>query len=295
MYIAELRGKFSPSEERMEDILTSDVFSFFKYANREIFLSNLLKLLGLKVSKSDLDEAEFNFWPSYKDHTEPDLVIIVGEYYLLVEAKFHSGFGKATLTTRHQLIREYEGGELEAQNLDKEFHLIAVTAHYAKHQFLAENSEYANKDVLWLNWHQIALLIYSILETTNTLDSSIRAFAEDLYDLLVKKNLRKYAGINILKSIRVKTSPAQLFFDSASSLYRGDFLGFNVSLEDTPKVQTFSDSIFYISTNNANDHSAKRIKKQTNDLEKPSKYFSFSNHDSLLNPPETIFFQEMKK
>lgn len=295
MYIAELRGKFSPTEERKEDILTSDVFSFFKYANREIFLFNLLKLLGLKVNKSDLDEAEFNFWPSYEDHTEPDLVVIVGKFYLLVEAKFHSGFGQANQTTRHQLVREYEGGKLEAQNLDKEFHLIAVTAHYAKHQFLDENSEYAPLDVLWINWHQIAVLIYSILETNETLDSSIRAFAQDLYDLLVKKNLRKYAGLNLLKSILVRPSPSQLFFDASSSQYRGDFLGFFVSLKDTPKVQTYSKSIFYESVNIPNGHPVLRVKKRSNALEKPSKYFSFSNKVSLSAPPEVIFFQEIKQ
>lgn len=38
MYMAELRGKLSEKAEKQEDILTSNVFSFFKYANRQIFL-----------------------------------------------------------------------------------------------------------------------------------------------------------------------------------------------------------------------------------------------------------------
>lgn len=48
MYVAEIRGKFSPAEERKEDILTPNVFSFFKYAKREIFPYDLLWLLNLQ-------------------------------------------------------------------------------------------------------------------------------------------------------------------------------------------------------------------------------------------------------
>ena len=34
MYLAEIHGKLSMENENKEDILTSNVFSFFKYANR---------------------------------------------------------------------------------------------------------------------------------------------------------------------------------------------------------------------------------------------------------------------
>jgi len=45
MYLAELHGKLSQRIERMEDILTSNVFSFFKYSTREIFLKGYLNEL----------------------------------------------------------------------------------------------------------------------------------------------------------------------------------------------------------------------------------------------------------
>lgn len=277
MYIAELRGKFSPSEERKEDILTSDVFSFFKYADRQVFLAQFLKLLGLGVSRQDLAEVEFLFWHSFEDGTEPDLVIITGKYYLLVEAKFHSDFGQESEKIQHQLVREYKGGELEAHNMDKEFQLVAVTAHYARHQFLAENSAYVSRDLHWLNWHQIALLIASCLETHPGLTQETRVFAEDLYDLLVKKNLRKYAGVDFLKNLRkVGSSSPQLFFEAATAFYRGDFLGFTVSLQDSPRVQPLTGSIFYKNLS----------------LEKRASFFDFTNYDPLGNPPEAIFYQE---
>jgi hypothetical protein len=79
MYLAELRGKLSSRVERMEDILTSNVFSFFKYSNRDIFLKGYLNELGFIVSDKEEEEAEFKFWPVFDDGAEPDLVIIVGK------------------------------------------------------------------------------------------------------------------------------------------------------------------------------------------------------------------------
>jgi len=87
MYLAELHGKLSSSVERQEDILTSNVFSFFKYSNREIFLKEFLSRSGCHVTSEEANKAEFIFWPRFEENTEPDLVIIVGKYYLLIEAK----------------------------------------------------------------------------------------------------------------------------------------------------------------------------------------------------------------
>jgi hypothetical protein len=246
MYIAELQGKFSRQEERMEDILTSNVFSFFKYAKREIFLNELLKLINVYVSLNELEKAEFIFWPSYEDGTQPDLVIIVGNHYLLFEAKFISGFGKGEELLSFQLIREAKMGELEAQKIDKIFHLIAVTAHYSKHKFYIENSEVSDIPITWINWHQIALLLDKILYEKEELDIETKTFATDLYHLLVKKDLRKYAGQDILGTIPLLQSPSEaLFFDAKSAQYRGDFLGFQVSLEEFSPIKQFAKMIFY--------------------------------------------------
>jgi len=59
MYQAELKGKLSSSTERMEDILTSNVFSFFKHSNRKIYLKELLNKLNIQTSGKELEEAEF--------------------------------------------------------------------------------------------------------------------------------------------------------------------------------------------------------------------------------------------
>ena len=270
MYIAELQGKFTPSEERKEDILTSDVFSFFKYAKREVFLYQLLKYLQLEIVKSDTVKAEFIFWPSYEDGTQPDLIILVGKYYLLIEAKFSSGFGRSTDSIRHQLIREIEGGKLEAQNLNKEFHIIAVTAHYTKHHFYYDNPEFSNYKIFWLNWHRIALLIYETLSRSKSLDIETICFAEDLYKLLAKKKLRNFAGIEILGDINhIALSPKQLFFNAATAQYRGDFLGFMDALRELSKMHQVSKFIFFNSK---------------------ASFFKFDSVNLISDTSETIFF-----
>ena len=58
-------------------------FPFLKYATREIFLKGYLGELGFAVSDQEAGEAEFILWPHFEENTVPDLVIVVGDYYLL--------------------------------------------------------------------------------------------------------------------------------------------------------------------------------------------------------------------
>jgi hypothetical protein len=232
MYLAEIQGKLSLYIERKEDLLTSNVFSFFKYAPRDVFLYHLLKSIDIPVTKEEAVGAEFNFWPRYENNTEPDLVIIVGEYYLLFEAKYFSDFGQEVGETKHQLVREIEGGKYEAGNLGKKFELIAVTADY-------HFDRYKHPDVpvdlfpelSWVNWQRIALLIYDILENGIELSPEIRDFAEDLYALFLKKNLRTFAGISVLARVgQLSSWSDKVFFEARTARYRGDFIGFVESL-----------------------------------------------------------------
>ena len=100
MIMAELNRKLPLVSEHKEDLLTSDIITFFKYCKREIFLKQYLLERGIKVSNDDVNHAEFKFWPRFGDKTEPDLVLIVGKYYLLIEANFRAGFGSKTKKTK---------------------------------------------------------------------------------------------------------------------------------------------------------------------------------------------------
>jgi hypothetical protein len=247
MYQAELRGKLSKRNEDREDILTSNVFSFFQYADRRVFLYRLINSWGFKITKEDALQAEFRFWPQFTDGTEPDLVILVGDYYLLIEAKYLSGFGQETATIKHQLVREAEGGRYEARNLGKEFGLLAVTAdHYLRREVQEQVPEEIGPSFKWTNWQHIALTIFKALESRARLAAETRAFAEDLYALLLQKNLRSYAGAGVLgDSLTLTEHQGTVFFEATTASYRGSFLGFLASLEFETQLVPFMQRIFF--------------------------------------------------
>jgi len=247
MYLAELHGKLSSRAERMEDILTSNVFSFFKYSNRNFFLKNYLNELGFKVSKEEAEEAEFKFWPIFEDGTEPDLVIIVGDYYLLFEAKYFSEFFEGTKRIEHQLLRELKNGKLEAKNYGKEFKLIAITAdyYYKEYKFKVIPQNFL-PHFKWTNWQTVSSFLEDILNFHPNIKEPERVFAQDLCQLLDKKHLRSFQGItyagDLLKSY------SSIFFNAKTAKLRGDFIGFINSLSSDEKLIASGETIFFNST-----------------------------------------------
>lgn len=231
MYIAELRGKLSKTNVDKEDILTSNVFSFFKYGKRAFFLLRFLREIGVNVTPEQADQAEFLFWPTYEDGTEPDLVMIVGGYYLLFEAKFHSDFQQETREKRAQIDRELQMGSLEAQNYQKQFLYFAVTAHYCQPPGIFDQSPNdLKKYCRWINWQRIATFISKLLDCVDLpIDNETRAFAEDLYSLLDNKNLRVFQGIGSLYHEEIIGHPEYIFFSLKNSSDKMHFSGFDLS------------------------------------------------------------------
>ena len=248
MYQVELRGKYTPIESRKEDILTSNVFSFFKYSDRAIFLNQYLKQLGLNVNIEESRNASFAFWPRYEDNTEPDLVIIVGPYYLLVEAKYFSDFGVKTDKSDAQLIREINGGLLEAKNYEKQFVLIAITAdHIYKDSTFAEIPEEFRHLIKWTNWQKVAFFLNEVLNGDYDMTPQERAFALDLYTLLDYKKLRDYQGAIILYSSLPNLCGMQhVFFKAETARFRGDFIGFTESLVTVDRLTPHKERLFFI-------------------------------------------------
>jgi len=262
MYLAELRGKLSPRVERMEDVLTSNVFSFFKYSTRDIFLKNYLNELGFNVSNREAEEAEFKFWPVFEDGTEPDLVIIVGNYYLLIEAKYFSEFSAGTEKDEPQLLRELKNGKLEAKNYGKEYKLIAITAdyYYKKEKFVVIPQEF-RPHFKWTNWQLVSSFLDNILISNPNIKGSERDFSLDLYNLLDKKHLRSFQNITydgpLLKDY------SSIFFNAKTAKLRGDFIGFIDSLSLAKGLKQVGKTVFFSST--------KRIFKSLSKLEKLKK------------------------
>jgi len=246
MYLAELHGKLSSRIERMEDILTSNVFSFFKYSTREIFLKGYLDRLGFEVSNYQANEAEFMFWPRFEENTEPDVVIIVADYYLLMEAKYFSGFAEGTKKTKAQLLREIEGGRLDAKNYGKDFRLVAITAdhYYKEDKFNVIPPDFV-PNFKWTNWQLVASFLDNVLGSSNEIKKQERDFALDLYNLLDKKNLRDFQGFNTSCSkITLPEKLASVFFEVKTARFRGDFIGFSDSLSLDRIIQPLGETVF---------------------------------------------------
>jgi len=247
MYLAELRGKLSSRVERMEDILTSNVFSFFKYSARDIFLKGYLNKLEIEVSNREAEEAKFRFWPVFEDGTEPDLVIIVGNYYLLIEAKYFSEFSSGTEKNESQLLRELKNGKLEAKNYNKEYKLIAITAdyYYKKDKFEVIPQRF-RPHFKWTNWQSVSLFLDNILSSNPNIKGPERDFCLDLYDLLDKKHLRSFQNITYDgPSLKDYSS---IFFNAKTAKLRSDFIGFIDSLSLAKGLKPLGKTVFFRSS-----------------------------------------------
>lgn len=247
MYLAELHGKLSPKTERMEDILTSNVFSFFKYSDRIVFLRQYLNMLGFSVSNDEANEAEFAFWPRFEENTEPDLVIRVGKYYILIEAKYFSDFAIGNKDIKAQLVREIECGNLDAYNYGLEFYLVAITAdyYYKEDKFKAiPKAFYPN--FKWTNWQDVTSLLEQIIGSHSDLSTYECDFASDLCNLLDRKNLRSFHGLNSLLPLNLSLNAYGLIFLEAKTVkFRGDFIGFLESLNLNEKIIPVKNIFFY--------------------------------------------------
>lgn len=114
MLEAELRGKISERRaphERMEDVLTSHVFSLFKYCeNLDLLRQFLGRARNLEGEHLDLGvpvDAEVVFWPKFRlegqNQREPDVLISMvrddgSRTVVEVEAKFLSGLSNIVLS-----------------------------------------------------------------------------------------------------------------------------------------------------------------------------------------------------
>ncbi len=152
---AVIRGKISSSgtnlSERLEDLLTSEVFSRLRYLKPgEAIIPILNKIQNSKTGKpleelsvDPTQKVSYQFWP-YINNIEPDLFLIVPlvngkQMAVLVECKHKSGKSpravkdgkkadKLELAKNDQLVREY----LIVEDLKKQYHkaiLLYITGH----------------------------------------------------------------------------------------------------------------------------------------------------------------------
>ena len=93
--------------ERMEDVLTSNVFGVLKNIDASVMNAVLLEA-GLSTNETS-SEMEWHFWPRYQpEGVEPDIVIETSQRATVIEVKYESGFGGQNEKRDFQVLREVE-------------------------------------------------------------------------------------------------------------------------------------------------------------------------------------------
>ncbi len=229
MSIAEIRGKISDTgtniSERMEDLLTSDIFGCMRYlpARKALipFLRMACSLYGNVLTiPSDVIKVHYSFWPWLKSAgripCEPDVMLgfETKENYIhliLVEAKYYSGLSSEEddqPEPNDQLARELDNLDVvscstlgwRTQSEITSRTLLFVTQDMGiPRDLLAQSlAEYKRKrkregDIFWASWR----LLPSILEHGLEVESipEHRAVLEDMLTLLLRKELIIFSGI----------------------------------------------------------------------------------------------------
>lgn len=234
MTIAEIHGKISHTgsnlSDRLEDLLTSDVFAACRYVRPELLLLPFLR--GAKTADgislatfldAPIERAYYRFWP-WLAACEPDVLIALEDssrrfYLVLVEAKYFSAKSSSALDGEElelasapsdQLAREY----LALLDPVGSFHLpdhflrehvcchalVYVTAHrsmpkLAMHESIEEIAHFlpnhARFNLFWATWFDL----HPILARANPMECE-RPILDDLRRLLVKKRLVRFSGFD---------------------------------------------------------------------------------------------------
>jgi hypothetical protein len=238
MYLAAIHGKVPTQYAVMEDFVTSNVFGFLKYADRSAYLGPVLQGLGIEASARKLDEAEFEFWPSYDDGTEPDVVLRVAGWHILFEAKWLSGFGRATTATDAQVERELRGGILAASQEGRQFLFVAVTPDFHHEvDVRALVPPGVARSVRWLRWGDIAGIVQKRQRQPNPPDDML---AQDFLAMMSRYDLMPFQGFGHLAATGTIDALPPLFLRQSRFRFNG-FQGLPGNLESPPTTLFLKD------------------------------------------------------
>jgi len=229
MTIAEIRGKISQTgqnlSERMEDLLTSDIFGCIRYLPTQNalipFLQTARSLHGnIFTIPGKVLRAHWSFWPWLKlaDRIpcEPDVIVGLETkenhvHLILIEAKYYSGLSSGEDEREEpndQLARELDNLDAVSAatlgwnpQLDiASRRLLFITQHMGMPRDLLARSlaEYTRKrnrngDVFWASWRFLPSILEKSLEC-ETISERI-AVLKDMLNLLDKKGLVTFQGI----------------------------------------------------------------------------------------------------
>lgn len=240
MTIAEIHGKISSGggnlSDRLEDLLTSDVFGPLRYLP---FTEGLFCVLGkarlyidpdttfyAKFGKNRLHEpeVEVEFWPR-TGCSEPDVLVKFGDHLVVIEAKYLSGKSgdfdpeNAETASSDQLAREFRD-LLEYEGDFPNRTLIYLTAHSTlpkedlDKSYCAvdgeENKEKFRQNTYWLSWFEIRNAVEELLDEQE--DQNKKLILDDIINLFYRKGFRKFDGFDKIELNKVGSVPKMIFY-----------------------------------------------------------------------------------
>ena len=230
MTVAEIRGKISQTgqnlSERMEDLLTSDIFGSMRYLPAQNALVPFLKTArslhgNILTIPGEVLRVYWSFWPSLRFPgripCEPDVIIGLETernrvHLILIEAKYYSGLSSEEDEREEpndQLARELDNLDVVSvatlgwnPQLDvASRRLLFVTQHMGMPRGLVARSlaEYQRKrnrqgDIYWISWRFLQPILEENLKQENSPQSM--AVMEDMLELLLRKGFGIFRGVD---------------------------------------------------------------------------------------------------
>lgn len=210
MLEAQLHGKLSVEQERLEDLLTSNVFGSIKYVPFEKGLIPLLR--NVENEKGDFPlkdigsivDVKYEFWPQLSEddckRCEPDVLITIThelgkKTIILVEAKYLSGKSSEATDEEEpndQLAREWDNLSILSKKDNQILLYITADMSYPQIEIEQSKKEYIEKrigqpslNIVWLSWREV----------TKIFSKSQEMILIDLVKVLKKQGLKFYDGI----------------------------------------------------------------------------------------------------
>ncbi len=229
MTVAEIRGKISETgtnlSERMEDLLTSDIFGSMRYLPVQKalvpFLQTARSLHGNTVTiQGEVIKVHYSFWPwlklSDRIPCEPDVVVGLETeenqlHLVFIESKYYSGLSSEEderAEPNDQLARELDNLDVvSCANLGWRTHseitarsLLFVTQDMGIPQDVLVQSldEYERKrnkhgDIFWASWRSLPSILERNLEKESVTENE--AVMADMLSLLLRKGLIMFSGV----------------------------------------------------------------------------------------------------
>lgn len=223
MIIAELHGKLScekPANERMEDVLTSNVFGAMKFVgwqygffqwlqsaqsfNRRSFAREVLPATAM------IECVHYRFWPTFENGREPDLIIGFETSTLIVqlilESKYLSGSSNIQIDRDDEKFQMLSGNQIadqinfighffpNPQNKVIENVYMLITSHWSPPSLTYEQAKphILRKDVpiYWTNWQSLPCF----LQNMEIGDHGRQEMINDLLKLFARKKLIPFDG-----------------------------------------------------------------------------------------------------